>query len=129
MAGGADGDAKVVSTRSGEVLATYDFTGTTTGPSFVNDVVLHRGAAWFTDSQRAVLYKVSPLQGPACAGPRPQGAAHGRLEPGPGEFNANGISTTPDGRALLVVQSFTGKLFRVNPRTGRAPRSGSAATR
>ena len=40
----------------------------------------------------------------------------------PNEFNANGISTTPNGRALLVVQSFTGKLFRVNPRTGRAGR-------
>ncbi len=40
----------------------------------------------------------------------------------PNEFNANGISTTPDGRALLVVQSATGRLFRVNPQTGRAVR-------
>ena len=42
----------------------------------------------------------------------------------PDEFNANGISTTPDGRALLVVQSFTGKLFKVNPRDGHASRVG-----
>nr|WP_052478549.1 hypothetical protein [Kibdelosporangium sp. MJ126-NF4]CEL18938.1 Superoxide dismutase [Cu-Zn] precursor [Kibdelosporangium sp. MJ126-NF4]CTQ95259.1 Superoxide dismutase [Cu-Zn] precursor (EC 1.15.1.1) [Kibdelosporangium sp. MJ126-NF4] len=28
-------------------------------------------------------------------------------------FNANGITPTPDGRALLVVQSNTGGLFRV----------------
>ena len=42
----------------------------------------------------------------------------------PDEFNANGISTTPDGRALLVVQSFTGKLFRVNPRNGHASQVG-----
>ncbi len=39
-----------------------------------------------------------------------------------GQFNANGISTTPDGRALLVVQSVTGRLFRVDPQTGRATR-------
>ncbi|MET1005212.1 MAG: superoxide dismutase, partial [Propionibacteriaceae bacterium] len=38
----------------------------------------------------------------------------------PGVNNANGISTTPDRRALLVIQSNTGKLFKVSPRTGRA---------
>jgi sugar lactone lactonase YvrE len=32
--------------------------------------------------------------------------------------NANGISLTPDGRALIIVQSATGFLFRVDPRTG-----------
>ena len=29
-------------------------------------------------------------------------------------FNVNGIAGTPDGRGLLVVQSNTGKLFRVS---------------
>ena len=33
---------------------------------------------------------------------------------------ANGIAFTPDRSALLVVQSDSGMLFRVNPRTGRA---------
>ena len=37
-------------------------------------------------------------------------------------FNANGIAQTPDHRALLVVQSSTGFLFRVDPATGRATR-------
>ena len=32
--------------------------------------------------------------------------------------NANGIALTPDGRALIIVQSSTGFLFRVDPRTG-----------
>ena len=35
-------------------------------------------------------------------------------------FNANGIAETPDHRALLVVQSATGLLFRVDPATGAA---------
>jgi len=119
VAGGDDGDAKVVNTRTGRRLAAYDFTS---GTSFVNDVALRRNAAWFTDSQRAVLYKVSPLRG------RPENARvftvplRGAWRQVPNEFNANGISTTPDGRALLVVQSVTGKLFRVNPATGRATR-------
>src|SRR5262249_47756498 len=35
-------------------------------------------------------------------------------------FNANGIAQTPDRSALLVVQSSTGLLFRVDPATGEA---------
>ncbi|MET0998888.1 MAG: superoxide dismutase [Marmoricola sp.] len=124
VAGGAGGAAKVVSTRTGRVLATYDFIGTTTGPTFINDVVLRKRAAWFTNSRQAVLHKVSPVKGrPAQARVQtvPLTGAWNQVE---NEFNANGISTTPDGRALLVVQSVTGKLFRVNPSTGRAVQVG-----
>jgi hypothetical protein len=35
-------------------------------------------------------------------------------------FNTNGITRTPDGRALLIVQSNKATIFRVNPRTGVA---------
>ena len=124
VAGGADGDAKVVDTRTGKVLANYDFAGDSIEPSFVNDVVLFKGAAWFTDSKRPVLYKVSPVKGqPAKARVRTVPLT-GAWDQVPDEFNANGISTTPDGRALLVVQSFTGKLFKVNPRNGHASQVG-----
>jgi sugar lactone lactonase YvrE len=34
--------------------------------------------------------------------------------------SANGIARTPDGDALLVIQSATGLLFRVDPATGDA---------
>ncbi len=37
-------------------------------------------------------------------------------------FNLNGIARTPDGKALLVIQSGTGFLFRVDPDTGHATR-------
>ena len=33
-------------------------------------------------------------------------------------FNANGIDATPNGRWLVIAQSNTGKLYRVDPRTG-----------
>jgi sugar lactone lactonase YvrE len=113
-AGGAAGNARVIDTHTGRVLAGYQFT---TGPSFVNDVVLTAGAAWFTDSTNPVLYRV-PL-GPAG---EPAGAAErlpltGDMVYGPGN-NANGIAQTPDRRGLLVVQSNTGLLFRVDPATG-----------
>lgn len=114
VAGGTGGNGRVVNTRNGAVLATYQFT---TAPSFVNDVVLTPDAAWFTDSRAAALYSLSLRRGlPSTFGTLP---LSGDFVLGEGN-NANGIARTPDGRALLIVQSNTGKLFRVNPRTGVA---------
>jgi sugar lactone lactonase YvrE len=118
VAGGTAGDGRVVDTDTGEILESYQFT---TEASFVNDVVLTPDAAWFTDSLRPVLYKV-PL-GRAGGLPDPSDVVELPLggdyvhEPG---FNLNGIARTPDGEALLVVQSNTGLLFRVDPATGEA---------
>jgi sugar lactone lactonase YvrE len=110
VAGGPAGTARVVNVRTG---ASKPYT-LTTKPSFINDVVLTRRAAWFTNSQQPELYRLSretrkvttlPLSGDWV---QPEG------------FGANGIAQTPDGRTLLVIQSSTGLLFRVNPYTGRA---------
>ncbi len=118
IAGGDAGDGRVVSSNSGEILASYQFT---TGPSFVNDVLLTRSAAWFTDSSNAQLYAVplsrsGSLPGPGAAVRVPLG---GDWEQGAG-FGANGITATPDRKALLVVHSTSGLLYRVNRVTGDA---------
>jgi sugar lactone lactonase YvrE len=109
VSGGPAGDARVVDTRTGTVLKSYQLAS---GASFVNDVVLTPTAAWFTDSVNQVLYKL-PLR----HGKLPDRAVTvpitGDLVYGEG-FNANGISRTPDGKALLVVQSNTGGIFRVS---------------
>ncbi|WP_127125665.1 superoxide dismutase [Georgenia sp. SYP-B2076] len=118
VAGGSGGDGRVLDTRTGEVLASYKFT---TATSFVNDVVLAGGTAWFTDSSNATLYGV-PLE----RGGAPGDADDVTALPLGGEwrevagFNANGITRTPDHRALLVVQTATGLLYRVDPDTGNA---------
>ena len=112
VAGGAAGDARVVDTRTGRVLASYQLAS---GAAFVNDVVLTPHAAWFTDSVNPVLYRL-PLH-------RHRLPAEAEVEVVPltGDlvyqegFNVNGIARTPDGRGLLVVQSNTGFLFRVEP--------------
>lgn len=121
IAGGADGDAKVLNARTGRTVAHFDFTS---DASFVNDVVLRRNAAWFTDSQNAVLYKVAPRRGKAASATVTKVPLKGAWSQVANDFNANGISTTPGGRALLVVQSATGTLFKVDPRTGRATKVG-----
>lgn len=118
VSGGADGDGRVIDARTGAVLADYQFA---TGPSFVNDDILAGNSVWFTDSVNPVLYRL-PLgpdgQLPAASDVQ-RVSLTGAIAYGPG-FNANGLTRTPDGRALLVVQSNTGLLFRVDPATGVA---------
>jgi sugar lactone lactonase YvrE len=118
VAGGAAGDARVVSALTGEVLASYQLTS---GNTFVNDVIVTPDAAWFTDSFNPVLYQV-PL-GRRGALPEADQVVTvpltGDYQQGDG-FNANGISRTPDGAGLLLMQSNTATLFRVDPATGEA---------
>ena len=118
VAGGPAGTGRVIDVRTGEIIRNYQFA---TAPTFINDVVLTRRYAWFTDSQRPQLYGV-----PLGRGGRPGRPASvvtltltGDWEQVAG-FNANGIAQTPNRKALLVVNSMTGFLFRVDPETGVA---------
>ena len=112
VAGGSAGDARVLDLRTGRTLKSYQLSRET---SFVNDAVVLGRAVWFTDSAQAQLYKI-PL---GERGGLP-GAARVRTVPLTGQWrqvegiNANGITATPDGRALLVVNSTTGALFRID---------------
>ncbi|GAA2464443.1 superoxide dismutase [Winogradskya humida] len=110
VSGGSGGNARVLNAATGAVLKSYQLQ---TGAAFINDVVLTGGAAWYTDSANPVLFKL-PL------------GRHGKLPAEPvrvpitGDLvyttgnNANGITATPDGRGLIVVQSNTGKLFKTS---------------
>ena len=93
-------------------------------PTFVNDVAFAHGDAFITDSYKPVLYRLT-----AAVLARGTVAELGQLEPwlpldgtpinyqeygtSPGRFNLNGILATPNERFLLVVQTNTGKLFRI----------------
>jgi sugar lactone lactonase YvrE len=117
VGGGPSGEGRVVSAETGQTIATFPFTSA----GFINDVVLTPHAAYFTDSVNPAIYKL-PL-GPAGALPPASAVTTihlgGDFVTGPG-FNANGISRTPDGKALIIDQTNTGKLFRVDPATGVA---------
>ena len=115
VAGGARGTIRVYDARSGALLRSY----TVEGAGFINDVVVTRRAAYFTDSGVPVLYRI----------PIGRGGALGELQTvpitgdfvydtDPDTFEANGIVATRNGRRLIVVQSHTGKLFSADPATG-----------
>ena len=118
VAGGETGEARVYDARTGELLHAYQLTAP--GATFVNDVVVTRTAAYFTDSVNQVLYVV-PIGPGGRLGDAKTLPISGELVFGAG-FNANGIEASPDGRTLLVVQSSTGGLFAVDAATGASTR-------
>jgi sugar lactone lactonase YvrE len=118
VAGGPTGQGYVYDGETGEEVGTYQLTESTT---FINDVEVTRGAAWFTDSMNPFVYRV-PIAADGTVGGQGDVEAvevTGDFEMQPG-FNLNGIEATPNGRTLIVVQSNTGKLFTVDPNTGEA---------
>jgi sugar lactone lactonase YvrE len=118
VAGGPTGQAYVYDAHTGAPLASYQLTDT--ADTFVNDVVVTRTGAWFTDSRNQVLYRVpigrhGQLGDPDDVTTLP---LTGDLRYVPGETNLNGIDAANGGRVLVAVQSNTGLLFTVNPGTG-----------
>jgi hypothetical protein len=111
VAGGMTDHGYVYDAKTGANIADYDFT-VGDPATFVNDVVVTRTAAWFTDSVNPFLYRV------AIAPDGTLGAA--TAVPLTGDivyqagFNVNGIDATPNGETLVIVQSNTGRLFTVD---------------
>jgi len=114
VSGAGTGKAFVYSERTGALLREYAFAS---APTFINDVVVTGMGAYFTDSQKPVLYRVA-----VSANGRPGAASTinltGDYSHVAGQFNLNGIDATASGKWLLAVQSSTGKLFRIDPATG-----------
>ena len=113
VSGAGTGKAFVYSSRTGALLKEYQL-ATGTGPTFVNDVAVTKGGAYFTDSNRAVIYRVPKSLGPAQTIPL---SGDFQLVSG---LNLNGIAATPNGKTLLAVQTANGKLYRISPTTGVA---------
>jgi sugar lactone lactonase YvrE len=121
VAGGPTGFAYVYNGETGENVAEIQLT---TGDRFINDVVITRDAAYFTNSSQPVLYRV-PLENKGELPDVPTAEEiplTGDYVFTPGAFNANGIAATPNGNTLIIVNSVDGALYTVDPTTGVATR-------
>lgn len=131
VAGGISGSGRVYDGRTGELLATYEFTGFL--ESFVNDVVVTKDAAYFTDS--GTSNNPDPGEFRFAGSPRlfvvPLGPGHELPPPSAVRTlpvaapdvtfpNLNGIETTPGGNGLIVGHTVGQVLFAVDPATGDA---------
>jgi Cu-Zn family superoxide dismutase len=108
IAGGASQGVWIYDTRDASLIASLK----RPGAGFINDVVATTGGAYFTDSMVPIIYRAYQtgsgweienwldLRGTVL-----------QYQPG---FNLNGIDASANGRYLVVVQSNTGKLFRIS---------------
>jgi sugar lactone lactonase YvrE len=116
VAGAATGNAYVYDARTGALIRTYSLAA---APTFINDVVVTHNAAYFTDSQKAVLYRV-PIGPGGALGNAQTIPLSGDYVHVSGAFNLNGIDATRSGKALVAVQSVNGRLYRIDPGAGFA---------
>jgi sugar lactone lactonase YvrE len=117
VAGALTGEAYVYDASTGRALDMFRF-----GPpetTLPNDVIVTKDAAYFTDSFNPRLFVV-PIARNGTLGKPYELPLSGDYVHVPGGFNLNGIEATPSGRALIVDQTDTGKLYRVDPNTGVA---------
>jgi len=111
VSGGPTGKAFVYDASSGAELAAFQLTAAGQ-PTFINDVVLTRDTAYFTDSLQPVIYAVKrDLSGVT---PIPLSGFPMTAE----ENNLNGIEAVRNDRILLAIQSSEGVLWRIDPATG-----------
>lgn len=127
VAGGLTGDGRVYDTETGQMIQQLPMAPP--GASWINDVLVTRDAAWFTNSLAPFIYKV-----PLDAAGEPAGTVQAIMlggdwqnftNPAPAGLadlwlNANGIVATPDNGTLIVVNYYSGHLYRVDPNTGYA---------
>ncbi len=126
VSGARTGQAYVYDARTGDELKTYQLFDVPSPPppapatTFINDVVVTRSAAYFTDSVNKQLYvldfgKRGSLPAAERTLPLTGDLAY---DADPGTFELNGIAATRNGKRLIAIQSRTGQLFSIDPATG-----------
>jgi hypothetical protein len=115
VAGGPLGGGSIYDGDTGALVDEFDL-----GAGFVNDVIVTRDAAYFTNSFAPELYEVPLDQRGRVDGTIRTITLAGDFAFVPGEFNANGIEATSDGGTLIVAGSTAGELYTVDPATGVA---------
>jgi sugar lactone lactonase YvrE len=124
VCGGVDGSLSVIDTADRSILKRYQLGGE---QSFTNELIVTPEAIWVTDSFAPVLYKLPfgergdlPSEDDVVRLPLGGDLVYQQGETFAECFNSNGIARTPDRTAILIVQTNTGKLFRIDPATGHA---------
>ena len=121
VAGGQTGFAYIYDGRTGANVAAIQLS---TLPSFINDVILTKDAAYFTNSSQPTLHRVALIHhdGLHPASTSDDIPLGGDYKFTAGALNANGIVATPDGSSLIIVNTAEGALYKVDPATGLAKR-------
>ena len=114
VAGGFNGHAYVYDSGTGAEVADLDL-----GGQLVNDVVVTRRAAYFTETFAPALYKV-PINDDGSLGTPETITVTGPAGAPTDGFGLNGIDATANGKTLIVDHTDFGGLYTVDPKTGES---------
>lgn len=112
VAGGPTGSARIYDTVDGALLEDVFL-----GEGFVNDVIVTRQAAYFTNSFAPEIYALPLDNRGKVNGPVRVINLSGDFEFVPGAFNTNGIES-PNRDTLIIVNSTVGALYTVDVDSG-----------
>jgi sugar lactone lactonase YvrE len=115
VAGGATGQAYVYDLETKKTVAVYQLANG--GDKFINDVILTRDVAWFTNSRAGELYRI-PISRDGDPGKSRTVTLKAPAGTVDGGFNLNGIAAADEGRKLIVAHTGRGALYAVDPRDG-----------
>jgi outer membrane protein assembly factor BamB len=122
VAGAGGGTARVYDAKTGALIREYRLAEPPA--TFVNDVVVTRQAAYFTDSSRPAIFRIA-IAANGAPGARTTIPLKGDYRHIAGQFNLNGIVATADGKALIAVSSAGKRLYAINPSNGVAKAIGT----
>ena len=104
---------RVYDARTGDEIRSY----AVPDAGFINDVIVTRRGAYFTDSMVRQIY-VIPFGDRGALGDLQRLPITGDFTYTAGAFNANGIVAARGGKTLISVKSPTGELFAIDAATG-----------
>jgi hypothetical protein len=113
VAGGFNGHAYVYDAETGADVADYALGAP---GQLINDVVVTRDAAYFTNTFAPFIYRV-PIGAGGSLGPAEAITVTGPAS-ATGGFGLNGIDATADGGTLIVCHTDLGALFTIDPTSG-----------
>lgn len=123
VAGCINGDAYVFDADSGEEIKKYQLDDS--GNSVINDIAVTQDAVYFTDFGQPFIYRLPLTRN----GRIPEDESAATQIPLTGDFEngdnllgsyANGIVATQDGTTLIIGNSGSSKIFKVDPATGHS---------
>lgn len=106
--------AKIVDATSGDLVDQYFFGDPA---ALINDVVVTKDAAYFTDSSNPRIFKLPLLPNGQVDGPGEEIPLPGFefvFDPAFFGINMNGIAASPNGRYLFVNNMTTGVIYRID---------------
>src|SRR6478736_5217477 len=117
VAGAAGGTARVYDVKTRALVREYHLAPAAS--TFINDVVVTKAAAYFTDSQRPVISRIA-IGHDGAPGALTHIPLSGDYHHIAGQFNLNGIVASADGKQLIAVSTAGRKLYLIDATTGVA---------